>query len=147
VAITPDALDEIVERTGAYPYFLQQWGKLVWNAAHESPITSEHVRLASTAAIDALDNNFYRLRFERLTPMEKRYLRAMAALGEGPHDLHAVATEFGKPVEALEPVRRELVSKGMLYSAPLDDAAFTVPRFHEFLKRIMPAHPVCAGTA
>jgi len=147
VAITPDALDEIVERTGAYPYFLQQWGKLVWKVAHESPITSEHVRLASRAAIDALDNNFYRLRFERLTPTEKHYLRAMAELGEGPHDLHAVAAEFGKPAEALEPVRQALVNKGMLYSTPLDDAAFTVPRFHAFLKRIMPPQPAFAGAA
>ena len=115
--------------------------------ADESPITSEHVRLASRAVIDALDNNFYRLRFERLTLMEKRYLRAMAALGEGPHDLHAVAAELGKLFDVLEPVRWEWVGKGMLYSTPFDDAAFTVPRFHEFLERIMPAYPLCAGAA
>ncbi|VVE23625.1 ATP-binding protein [Pandoraea fibrosis] len=144
VDITAEALDEIVERTGAYPYFLQQWGMLTWTVADQSPITSDHVRVASSAAINALDNNFYRLRFERLTPDEKRYLRAMAELGEGPHDLSDVAAEFGRPASVLEPIRLELISKGMLYSALLDEAAFTVPRFHEFLKRFMPETPAHA---
>ncbi|AJC20413.1 ATP-binding protein [Pandoraea pulmonicola] len=147
VDITADALDEIVTRTGAYPYFLQQWGKLAWRAAKESPITSEHVHVASIAAIEALDRNFYRLRFERLTIMEKRYLRAMAELGKGPHDLRAVAAELGQPASALESTRLELVRKGMLYSSPLDDAAFTVPRFDEYLRRVMPRAAMLADAA
>lgn len=146
VAIASDALDEIIAQTGAYPYFLQQWGKLAWRAANESPITSEHVRRISSSAIDALDRNFYRLRFQRLTFLERRYLRAMAEIGEGPHDVEAVAATFGKPVGALEPIREALVTKGMLYESLIGETAFTVPRFHEFLKRIMPG-PLHANAA
>ncbi|ALS59612.1 ATP-binding protein [Pandoraea norimbergensis] len=146
VDITPDALSAIVEQTGAYPYFLQQWGKHAWSAATESPITVAHVISASSAAVEALDRNFYRLRFNRLTLAERRYLRAMAELGEGPHYSNVIAAELGKPVETLEPVRNDLISKGMLYSDPQGDAAFTVPRFHEFLKRVMPDLRLCAAT-
>jgi hypothetical protein len=141
VTIASDALDEIIEQTGAYPYFLQQWGKLAWRAASESPITSEHVRRVSSSAIDALDRHFYRFRLHRLTLLERRYLRVMAELGEGPHDLKTVAAEFGEPVKALDPIHGDLITKGMLYNTLLGDAAFTVPRFHEFLKRAMPEVP------
>ncbi|VVD87186.1 ATP-binding protein [Pandoraea commovens] len=138
VAIQPAALDAIVEQSGAYPYFLQQWGKLTWRAASVSPITPDHVDNVSDAAIAALDDGFYGFRFERLTQPERSYLRAMAELGEGPHDSRRVAKAMGLPSALLEPVRNDLVTKGMLYTAPLGDAAFTVPRFHEFLMRIMP---------
>ncbi|WP_087690954.1 ATP-binding protein [Pandoraea sp. PE-S2R-1] len=145
VTLTPDALDAIVEHAGAYPYFLQQWGRHAWSAASASPITVDDVRNAAPATIDALDNNFFLFRFDRLTLPERRYLRAMAELGAGPHYSDVVAAEMGKPVETLEPVRNDLISKGMLYSAPQGDAAFTVPRFHEFLKRVMPDLRLCAA--
>ncbi|MFJ2995091.1 AAA family ATPase [Pandoraea sp. NPDC087047] len=146
VSIMPAALDAIVEQSGAYPYFLQQWAKLAWKAANQSPITPEHVSRVSDAAVRALDNGFYGFRFERLTQPERNYLRAMAELGEGPHDSRRVAAEIGESAEELEPIRCELITKGMLYTAPLGDAAFTVPRFHEFLKRIMPG-PLHANAA
>ncbi|VVE41175.1 AAA family ATPase [Pandoraea capi] len=139
VNIATEALDEIVGQTGAYPYFLQQWGKLAWRVARTSPITSDHVQQISDSAIDALDRNFYRLRFQRLALIERRYLRVMAELGEGPHDLNVVAEKFGKPAQALAAVHETLIEKGMLYTSMQGDAAFTVPRFHEFLKRVMPA--------
>lgn len=146
VTILPAALDAIVEQSGAYPYFLQQWGKLTWRAANESPITPEHVNRVASAAVEALDDTFYGFRFERLSQPERHYLRAMAELGEGPHDSRRVAAEIGESAELLEPIRCELISKGMLYIAPRGDAAFTVPRFHEFLKRIMP-EPIQADAA
>ncbi|AJP59172.1 AAA family ATPase [Pandoraea vervacti] len=138
VLISSDALDEIVAQTGAYPYFLQQWGKLAWRAANESPITYEHVRQISTSAIEALDKNFYRLRFQRLTFLERRYLRVMAEIGAGPHDVNTVAKQFGEPAEVTEPIREALVAKGMLHESLIGETEFSVPRFHEFLKRIMP---------
>jgi len=138
VTFTTDALDAIVERSGAYPYFLQQWGKFAWRAADESPITSEHVKLVSCAAIDALDNNFYRFRLDRLTQPERHFLRAMAELGEGPHHLQHVTAKLRQPAETLAAVRDELITKGMLYTAASGDVAFTVPGFGEFLERVMP---------
>lgn len=145
VTITPDALDAIVEHAGAYPYFLQQWGRHTWRVASGSPITAEDVQNAAAATLEALDNNFFLVRFDRLTLAERRYLRAMAELGAGPHYSDEVAVELGKSVAALEPIRSELISKGMLYNAPRGDAAFTVPRFHEFLKRVMPDLRLCAS--
>lgn len=145
VEITPDALDAIVEQTLAYPYFLQQWGKHTWSIAKQSPITAAHVTNASGEAINALDKSFYRFRFNRLTVAERRYLRAMAELGEGPHYSDDVAAELGKPVDTLERIRNDLITKGMLYSDPQGDAAFTVPRFHEFLKRVMPDLRLCVA--
>ena len=92
VAVTPDALDLIVAETRGYPYFLQEWGKHSWDAATTSPITASDVRLGSTVAIAALDESFFRVRFDRLTPTERRYLRAMAQLGPGPHRSGSIFT-------------------------------------------------------
>ena len=85
VEITPDALDQIVVETRCYPYFVQEWGKHTWEAARVSPITRNDVLTATFVAVAALDESFFRVRFDRLTPSEKRYLRAMAELGPGPH--------------------------------------------------------------
>ena len=79
------ALDEIVARTEGYPYFLQEWGKHAWNEAEQSPITLSDVRAASDRAVAELDQSFFRVRFDRLTPTEYQYLRGMAELGPGPH--------------------------------------------------------------
>ena len=87
VGITDDALHRIFEETHGYPYFLQEWGKHTWDAAEGSPMTLQDVELASTTAVAALDESFFRVRFDRLTPLEKRYLRAMAQLGPGPASL------------------------------------------------------------
>lgn len=81
VQIGDDALERIVEKTHGYPYFLQEWGKHTWDTASQSPITLQDVELASASSIAALDESFFRVRFDRLTPLEKKYLRAMAELG------------------------------------------------------------------
>lgn len=138
VDVTPEALDRIVEQTRGYPYFLQEWGKHSWDAADDSPITQEDVDAASVTAIAALDESFFRVRFDRLTPVEKRYLRAMAELGSGPHRSGDIAGVLGREVTSLGPTRSQLIAKGMIWSPQHGDTAFTAPLFDEFLRRIMP---------
>lgn len=138
VAINDDALEQIVQKTRGYPYFLQEWGKHAWDSATHSPITLPDVELASVSAIAALDESFFRVRFDRLTPLEKRYLRAMAQLGPGPHRSGDIAEQLKRGVTALGPTRNNLIAKGMIWSPNHGDTAFTVPLFDEFMHRIMP---------
>ncbi len=138
VEISEEALAEIVRATQGYPYFLQEWGKHAWDTATESPISAEDVRLASRSAVAALDESFFRVRFDRLTPSEKRYLRAMAELGPGPHRSGDIAAGLEKKVTNLGPTRNKLIAKGMIWSPNHGDTAFTVPLFDEFMRRVMP---------
>ena len=133
-----DAVTQIVEETKGYPYFLQEWGKHAWDTARESPITLADVHVASVSAVAALDESFFRVRFDRLTPAEKKYLRAMAELGPGPHRSGDIADCLDRKVTALGPTRNQLIAKGMIWSPNHGDTAFTVPLFDEFMKRIMP---------
>ncbi len=136
--ITPDALAGILAETEGYPYFLQEWGKHAWDAADGSPIIVQDVEAATITAIAALDAGFFGVRFDRLTPAEKRYLRAMAELGAGPHRSGDIAAVLGRPVTALAPVRSQLIGKGMVWSPRHGDTAFTVPLFDGFMRRILP---------
>lgn len=138
VEVNNDAFEHILQQTHGYPYFLQEWGKHSWDAAPKSPITLEDVRTATTTAIAALDESFFRIRFDRLTPVEKKYLRAMAQIGPGPNRSGDIAEQLGRKVTALGPTRNQLISKGMVYSPGHGDTAFTVPLFDEFMRRIMP---------
>ncbi len=138
VNFTPEAVAEIVSVTRGYPYFLQEWGKHAWDVAEQSPITLCDVSVASVEAIAAMDESFFRVRFDRLTPAEKKYLRAMAELGPGPHRSGDIAQMLRKSVNSLGPVRQSLITKGMIWSPSHGDTAFTVPLFDEFMKRIMP---------
>lgn len=138
VAFTDPALSEIVRQTRGYPYFLQEWGKHSWDSASTSPIDLADVKLASQTAVAALDESFFRVRFDRLTPAEKRYLRAMAELGPGPHRSGDIADCLDRPVTALGPTRGKLIAKGMIWSPNHGDTAFTVPLFDEFMRRTMP---------
>jgi len=140
VEITEDALRSIVKQTHGYPYFLQEWGKHAWDAAAASPITIGDVQRASLATVAALDESFFRVRFDRLTPLEKKYLRAMAELGPGPHRSGDIAEQLERKVTSLGPTRNKLIAKGMIYSPNHGDTAFTVPLFDEFMHRIMPGH-------
>lgn len=138
VTFTPAALDAILEKTECYPYFLQEWGKHSWLEAQHSPITIEDVEAATSLAICDLDASFFRVRFDRLTPAEKRYLRAMAELGQGPHRSGDIAKLLNKPVNAVAPTRATLINKGMIYSRAHGDNSFTVPLFDQYMKRVMP---------
>ena len=138
VEFESDALDLVIEQTGGYPYFLQEWGKHVWEFAETSPITVAAVEAAAERAIASLDESFFLVRFDRLTLSEKRYLRAMATLGAGPHRSGDIAGELKRPVNELAPVRSRLINKGMIWSPGHGDTAFTVPMFDQFMVRIMP---------
>ena len=136
--ITPDALRTIVGETRGYPYFLQEWGKHAWDVAERSPIDAGDVAHASTEVAASLDAGFFRARFDRLTPAQKRYLRAMAELGPGPHRSGEIARALDRKVTSLGPTRAQLIAKGMVWSAARGDTAFTVPSFDRFMRRVMP---------
>jgi hypothetical protein len=138
VEVDDAALERILQETRGYPYFLQEWGKHAWDAADASPICLRDVEVASPTAIAALDESFFRVRFDRLTPLEKKYLRAMAELGAGPHRSGDIADQLDREVTSLGPTRGQLIAKGMIWSPSHGDTAFTVPLFDEFMKRIMP---------
>ncbi len=138
VAITPQALAAILRVSQGYAYFLQTWGSHTWLAAEASPIDEAAVQKAGVTAIAALDEGFFRVRFDRCTPKEKKYLRAMAELGEGPHRSGDVADVLGEKVSSLAPTRATLIGKGMVWSPTHGDTAFTVPMFAAFMKRILP---------
>lgn len=134
---TDDALNEIIKTTHAYPYFLQEWGYQAWNLATKSPITLADAKQATITAIQRLDENFFRVRFDRLTQREKEYLRALAELGSQPQRSGDVAEKLGLDVKVAAPIRNHLIRKGMVYSPRHGDTAFTVPLFDAFMKRIM----------
>ena len=138
VAYSANALDEIVRITEGYPYFLQEWGSACWTLADGPIVTRSEVDAASPIAIQELDTTFFRVRFERTTPFERRYLRAMAELGPGPHRSGEVAHALGRKVQSVAPTRSNLIRKGMIHSPAHGDTAFTVPLFDQYLKRVIP---------
>ena len=137
-AIEEQALDLIFKKTEGYPYFVQEWGKHAWDVAERSPITCDDVSRATESTIAALDESFFRVRFDRLTPAEKRYLRAMAELGPGPHRSGDIAEQLDVEVTSLGPRRASLINKGMIWSPSHGDTAFTVPLFDAFMLRAIP---------
>jgi hypothetical protein len=132
------ALKEIFRLTQGYPYFLQEWGYQSWNRAAASPITLRVVQEATTTVVQRLDQNFFRVRFDRLTPGEKRFLRAMAGLGPSSHRSSDIANALDVRINSLGPARASLIKKGMIYSPAHGDMAFTVPLFDKFMLRAMP---------
>ncbi len=138
VKLDNKAFEEIFRITEGYPYFLQEWGYQAWNTAPHSPISKEDVAITTPKVIEKLDESFFRVRFDRLTPKEKEYLRAMAELGPGPHRSGDIAAILNVRVQAVGAVRDSLIKKGMIYSPIHGDTAFTVPLFDQFMKRISP---------
>jgi AAA ATPase domain len=140
VNYTEEAALAIVEKTQGYPYFLQEWGKHTWDLATTSPITLDVVEAATKLTIAGLDESFFKVRLERTTPSERRYLRAMADLGPGPHRSGDIANQLLKTVSTQAPVRSSLIRKGIVWSPTHGDTAFTVPLFHEYLLRTVPSN-------
>jgi hypothetical protein len=138
VEYTPDALNEILRVTACYPYFIQEWGHFAWNAAQSSPINYNDVLRSHDDTIAKLDQNFFRVRLDRMTPTERRYMRALAELGPGSHRSGDIAKAYGAHVTSVAPLRSSLIAKGMIYSPAHGDTAFTVPLFDEFMRREMP---------
>jgi hypothetical protein len=138
VAVVPEAIEEIYKDTEGYPYFLQMWSKYSWDVATTSPITRADVKRARSLTEADLDESFFKTRFERCTPSERRYLRAMASLGAGPHRSGDIATALGRSINTLGMVRSSLINKGMVWSPSHGDTAFTVPLFDQFMIRVIP---------
>ena len=134
-SISDEALEVIFLRTEGYPYFLQEWGYQTWNIADASPIDAQDVKKASSAVLQRLDDGFFRVRFERMTPKEREYVIAMANLGNGPYRSADVADALGESVQTLGPRRAKIINKGMIYSPAHGDIAFTVPMFEDYLCR------------
>lgn len=138
VTFEPEALAVVLGETACYPYFLQEWGKHCWDCAETATVTLTDAQTASATATAELDAGFFRARFDRLAPSEKRYLSAMAARGAGPHRSGEVAETLGRSVRAVAPTRAKLIAKGMVYSPAHGDTAFTVPLFDVYLRRVLP---------
>jgi len=136
--IEAEAVRLICERTQGYPYFLQEWGYHSWDTAPKSPITAQDVEAASIDATNRLDEDFFRVRFDRLTDREKDYMRAMAELGPGPHRSGDIAVELKIELRSAGPLRDSLIKKGMIYSEKHGKNGFTVPMFDDFMRRAMP---------
>jgi hypothetical protein len=137
-SITDDALNTIINKTKGYPYFLQEWGFQAWNMATQSPIQTDDIQRASPEAIRRLDEGFFLVRFDRLTPKERGYVLAMARLGDGPYRSSDIAVLLGESVQSLGPCRAHIINKGMIYSPAYGDVDFTVPMFADYLRRTFP---------
>ena len=134
VAFAPAALDVLYEAADGYPYFVQAYGKVSWDAAPESPITADDVKVAAPQAESELAVGFFGSRYERATPAEREYMRAMASLGDGPVPTAEVADTLSRKPSSLSPARDSLIKKGLVYSAERGTVAFTVPHFGHFLR-------------
>ncbi len=132
------ALDAMYDATAGYPYFVQAYGKVAWDVAPRSPITADDVRVAAPEAEAELAVGFFGSRFERATPGEREYLRAMADVEDAGTDgvvtTAAVADHLGRKPQSLSPARDALIKKGLVYSAERGRIAFTVPHFGRYLR-------------
>lgn len=137
VDFTAGALAQILERTHGYPYFLQEWAHDAWNQGTDDRVTEADIVAIGPNVEHRLDRDFFTVRFDRLTPQERQYLRAVAHYGTVARS-GEIAMALHRKVESLAPVREALIRKGMLYSPEYGQTAFTVPLFDEFMKRAMP---------
>ena len=130
----PAALDALFDAADGYPYFVQAYGKVTWDVAAASPVTAADVRVASPQAEGELAIGFFGSRYERATPAEREYMRAMAMLGDDPVQTSSVADELGRKPSSVSPARDGLIKKGLIYSSERGLIAFTVPHFGRFLR-------------
>jgi AAA+ ATPase superfamily predicted ATPase len=134
---TDDALDEIILKTEGYPYFLQEWGYHSWNLATGKTIDLDTVKKATKVSLERLDESFFRVRFDRLTPSEKKYLLVLAEFGSGSHRSGDIAEKLDVKPQSVAPTRNNLIKKGMIHSPSYGDTEFTVPLFDDFMRREM----------
>jgi hypothetical protein len=130
-----DAVDQIMVYTEGYPYFIQEYGSVVWNLADAAPITRMCVGHAREAVEAKLDESFFRVRADRTTDAELKYLRAIAELGPEPQLAGDVAGVLGRKSTSLGPTRARLIEKGLLWTPSHGYAAFTVPQFDRYMQR------------
>ena len=139
IDIAPPAISEVFRMTRGYPYFLQEYGYQLWNAAKESPITQEDVKRISPIVQARLDANFFDVRFDRISNRERHFLRAMAEFDqEVAIPTTEIAAKMGCAIGSVSPVRASLIGKGMIYSPSYGNVAYTVPMFADYMRRTMP---------
>ncbi|MGH3320988.1 MAG: AAA family ATPase [Streptosporangiaceae bacterium] len=129
-----EALDALYDAADGYPYFVQAYGKVTWDYAPHNPIAADDVRVAGPEAEAELAVGFFGTRYERATPAERDYMRAMATLGDEPVPTSDVAEVLGRKPSSLSPARDSLIKKGLVYAAERGLVAFTVPHFGQFLR-------------
>lgn len=141
VRFEPAAIDAILKFTEGYPYFLQEYGKHVWNIASGDTISKQDVEAARQGVIAQLDESFFRVRIDRTTTAERNYVVAMAHLGRGPYKTGDIAAKLGKQSTTVAPLRGQLINKGLVFGPSYGMTDFTVPQFDDFLRRNFPAPP------
>ncbi len=135
IEFEPEAVGFMVEYTQGYPYFLQEYGQIVWDETSASPVTADDVGSVLPLVESSLDESFFRVRTQRTTELELRYLYAMAELGPEPRRASEVARRIDRTVEQAGPIRSRLIDKGLLYTPGHGYAAFTVPQFDRYMLR------------
>ncbi len=135
-SFAPEALDTIFRETQGYPYFLQTWAYNLWNASKSPHITLNDVLKAKPRILQSLDNSFFRVRYDRLTPREKIFMHAMARCEQHDCTLAEVAKQMQSNSSSISRIREQLVRKGMLYSPRHGCIRYTVPLFKDFLLRV-----------
>jgi AAA ATPase domain len=135
VAWERGALDLTIKESGGYPYFLQEFGSQIWSVAEVSPITRRDARVGVRLGLARLDGGFFRARWDRATPAERRYLQAMVVDGAGPSRTQEIAARLGKVHSSVGPTRAGLIGKGLIFSPEYGFVAFTVPGMAEFVRR------------
>ncbi len=135
VEYDPTAVDFVVAYTQGYPYFLQEYGRILWDEASTSPITHHDAAQVQPLVEARLDEGFFRVRTDRTTELELKYLYAMAELGQDAHRASEVARRIHRTTEQAGPIRSRLIDKGLLYTPGHGYAAFTVPQFDKYMLR------------
>lgn len=147
VVYREDALEYLLARTGRYPFFIQTYGKYVWDVATESPVDLTAARAADRIAQEQLDNGFHRTRWNRATPAERRYLAALAAVGDGPQSTSDVSAQLGLTQQQTAVQRQNLIDvKGLLYSPRRGLIDFTAPLFGDYVRRHHPLSELVGST-
>jgi len=129
------AVEEVIRATAGFSYFIQEYGSAVWNIAEESPITLANAKAANEAAVQQLDEGFFRSRWDRASDLQKSYMRAMAADFDRPSQTADIADRLGVEANSISPRRAELIAKGLIYSPQHGTVAFTVPQMAAFINR------------
>lgn len=136
VTYTDEAINEILRITEGYPYFLQEYGKQVWNLMNNKVIDLASVRTAYPLFEKSLDESFFKVRYDRATPKEKEFMHAMAECDNLPCSIAQIAVKMRTNVNSISPVRGQLIYKGFIYAPRYGEVDFTVPQFNQYLKRI-----------
>lgn len=135
VHYSDEAVDAIIDYTEGYPYFIQELCSTIWTSSDSRCVSLETVLECTSLTDIRLDEGFFSVRYDRCTPRQKEFLIAMVRCGELPCTLANVAHYMGRDVSSIGPLRAQLISRGLIYSAARGEVDFTVPQFDRYLRR------------